>query len=308
MEGKKVLITGASGQCGRGMALVLSKKNEVHALARFSKPGVKEGIEGFGCTAWQVDMGTELPDMLPNDFDVVFHQAVSWHGDDDLNIQNQSFHLACQFVGDLMYRNDKATFVLMSTGSVYKPVEGACKEDETPLQGGGTYVTEKICMTQVARWIGRTFQRPWAVVRYWLPFAPYVVHPKVDSILEGRMPGSNPAAIRHRTYVKIHLDNTIKAVEYACPEGEIFNSATTENPTAAELARLGAKVAGVEVDPRVDDPPKPMGPGHTADTAKIERLLGPSSISFEEGLRRYRRARQENITVPQDWMFEEEER
>ena len=306
MEGKKILVTGASGQCGQALTFLLSKKNEVHALARFSKPERKEQAERLGCVVWQMDMGRERPYKLPTDFDVVIHEAVSWGGDDGLAEQNRSLHLSCQFVGDLMHRNEKAKFALISTGSVYQHIEGLCKEDETPVAPHGTYSLGKICMTQVARWVGHTFGRPWVVLRYCWPFAPYVQHPKVDSALEGRLRGGNPAAPGARTYVKIHVDNTLKALEHAKPDGEIFNSVTTEEFTAGDLAKIGAKVAGVAVDPAACEPGTPVGVGHWFSTEKIERMLGPSSISIEEGLRRYHRARQEDVLTPQDWMFEEE--
>ena len=307
MEGQKILVTGASGQCGRGLAFVLSRNNEVHGLARFRNPEIKEELERQGCVVWQMDMGSERPDRLPTDFDIVIHEAMSWSEGTELDEQNQVFHLSCQFVGDLMYRNAGATFALVSTGSVYKPVQGTCKEDETPVEGGSTYVTAKIAMTQVARWIGRTFGRPWVELRYWRPFAPYRrPHTCIDRMLKGEMPGRNPAAIHQRTCVKVHIDNTIKALDYAKPEGEIFNSATTENPTFADLARIGAKVAGVAPDPKASEPGEPPGPGHTADTEKLLRMIGPSSISIEEGVRRYLRAQEENINSPQDWMFAEE--
>jgi len=306
ITGKKILITGASGQCGRGLAFVLAAKNEVHALARFSKPEVKEELQRNGCVIWQMDMATERPTRLPKDFDIVIHEAVNWGGDDSLAEQNRSFHLSCQFVGDLMYANEQARFALVSTGSVYKAVEGTCKEDETPVMPQGTYCLAKVCMTQVARWIGHTFQRPWVVLRYYFPFAPYVPHPKVDRALTGQMAGDNPAAPAQRTYIQNHIFNTLRALQYAKPEGEIFNSATTEKITAGDMARIGAKVAGVQVDPRALQPGYSPGPRHEADTEKILRLLGPSPVSLEEGFRRYLRARRENILVPQSWMFEEE--
>ena len=51
----------------------------------------------------------------------------------------------------------------------------------------------------------------------------------------------------------------------------------------------------------------PTGPGHRTDTEKLLRLIGPSPVSLEEGLRRYHRAQQENVLTPQDWMFADEE-
>jgi len=307
LEGKKILIAGAGGQCGRGLCFWLSKGNEVHALSRFSKPGIKEEIEGHGCTTWVVDMGLERPDALPTDFDVVINEAVSWEGDDDLDVQNRSFHLSCQFIGDLMYRNEKATFALVSTGSVYKAVPGTCKEDETPVHGGNTYVTAKIAMTQVARWIGTTFNRPWCLLRYFYPFTAYDRHRRVDKMLDGMLMTGNPAEIFPRTYIKIHIENTIKALDYARPEGEIFNSATTDRYTVGELAKMGAQMTGAEADPRADEPGDPNATNHVPDIEKVQRLLGPASISMEEALRRYIRGKEENIETPQEWMFAEEE-
>lgn len=304
MEGKKILVTGASGQFGRGFVHVLSKKNEVHALARFTNPTVLEEVEKKAEKVWKMDMGTERPADLPTDFDVIFHQAVGWQGDDVVSEQNKSFHMTCQFVGDLIYRNEKAVAVLGSTGSVYQSVEGVCKEDETPVFGGHTYVTTKIAMEQVAWWVANTFGRKIAVMRYFWPYAPYVKHPKVDSYLSGDIRGNNPDAISQRTYIKHHIDKTVLAAEHASNPPMIFNCATNENLTQRELATVGAKVTGAELSERAKGPGKPMGPGHTACSEKMVKHLGPTTVLTEEAFRRYHKAQQEGILWPEDWMFE----
>ena len=306
MQGKKILITGATGQIGRGLVHVLSKRNEVHAVARFGDAAIREEIEKKVERIWRMDMGAERADGLPADFDVVFHEAVNWDREGGFEDQRRSFHLSCTFVGDLLYRNAGAAFVLGSTGSVYEPVaDGRCKEDATRVHGWNAYVLAKIAMTQVARWICAAFDRRVAVIRYWYPYAPYKPHGKVDAALAGRVFGDNPHRINERTYVQNHIENTIRAAEFAANPPEVFNSATDEYPTMADMARIGAGVTGAPLDPRADEPGEPEGDGHSPCIEKMIRFFGPTRIRNEEGFRRYWRARQENITWPEDWMFEE---
>lgn len=305
MQNKKVLVTGASGQIGRGLTHVLAKDNEVHALARFGKADVLAEVEGKVEKVWRMDMGTERPDALPTDFDAVFHMAVAWGGDDDIDEQERSFHLSCDFIADLMVANEGAAFVLGSTGSVYKHLEkGLVIEDETPVTGGSTYVTAKIAMMRLAHWVGTRFGRRSAIIRYCRPYAAYSPHPKVDKFLTGRILGNSPNAIDQRTYIKQHVDNTVAAAAHAKPDVEVFNSVTPENYCQAELAQIGAKVSGVEPAENAVKTAEPEIKGHIADAEKSARLLGPMTVDTEEGFRRYHRARQENILWPEDWMFE----
>jgi nucleoside-diphosphate-sugar epimerase len=306
MRDKKILVTGASGQIGRGLVHVLSKENEVHALARFSKPERLPDVQQKAARVWQVDMAAQKPDQLPTDFDVVFHMAVGWAGDETLESQNESFHLSCDFVGDLMKRNQPATFVLGSTGSVYQAIEGFCKEDETPTEGGKTYVTSKIAMSHLARWLSPQYGHRVAEIRYWYPYAPYMPHPRVNRFFQGSIPGGNTQEIHQRTYIKHHVDKTIAAAGHASMPLEIFNMATEENLTMGQLARLAAGISGAELNEKALDPGHAPGPGHVADTAKSVRLLGPTPISAEEGLRRYWKGHEAGLTVPEDWMFQDE--
>lgn len=128
LEGKKVLVTGATGHIGRGLAYILSKNNEVHAAARFSKPEIKEELASFCDALHQIDFGSkDGVEKLPKDFDVVFNQAVLWdpwdkpfkEWDDFRRVMEVNSFLPGRL---MMYYGETGTkLVFGSTGGLYIP-------------------------------------------------------------------------------------------------------------------------------------------------------------------------------------------
>ena len=203
-----------------------------------------------------------------------------------------------------MYRNDRAAFVLASTGSVYRSSNHPVREDATPLAGGHSYVTTKIAMSRLARWISTRFGRSVVEMRYWYPFAPYRQHAKIDGFLMGQIVGDDPDTIHQRTYIKTLLEKTIAAVAHAGSPPLVINCASTENLTQRQIAQVGLRVSGLPYRQPTPMPSFVDAVGPTADTSKMVRLLGPETVGLEEGMRRYLRARQQKIDWPEDWMFE----
>ena len=302
MMGKKILVTGASGQLGRGLCFVLAKENEVHALARFSMPERLEQLQRMGAQIWQKDGATDTLDDLPTDFDVVFNQALHWGGQTRQE-QDECFATNTDFPANLMMHCEKAVFVLGSTGSEYKTSPDPAKEAESLFEGREPYTMSKIAMGRLVRWISLRTGRKSAILRYYYPYAPYLQHPRVDKCFKGRMMGGNPDALMNRSYIRDLLDKTIAAADHASSPPLEINVATNELHTYYELAEIGARVAGVPLDPSVKPGTGENRAGEVPDLTRMNELLGPSVISTEEGFRRYYRARQEGIDWPEDWMF-----
>lgn len=76
IKGKKVLITGGTGQIAGPIVEDMVKDNEVWCPARFSDPNRKAQLEEMGvhCVRWE--MGTGDHSMLPADFTHVVHSAI----------------------------------------------------------------------------------------------------------------------------------------------------------------------------------------------------------------------------------------
>ena len=56
LDGKKILITGPSGQVAEPVVAALAQQADVYALARFSKSEDRERIAALGATCLSVDL------------------------------------------------------------------------------------------------------------------------------------------------------------------------------------------------------------------------------------------------------------
>lgn len=56
MKGKKILVTGGTGQVARPVAEALAEHNEVWCLGRFGTPGVERALNEKSVTTWRWDM------------------------------------------------------------------------------------------------------------------------------------------------------------------------------------------------------------------------------------------------------------
>ncbi len=152
---KKVLITGATGNVARSIALALASDNEVWCAARFSDPSVAAPATGpAGGDTKQYDgpaVRAELeqqglrtvrwtlgdPEMpgLPTDFTHVLHAAVDFDPRHDVAVQTNAVGAAML----MAHCRTAEAFVHVSTSAVYAHLEPDHWHVETdPL--GGTYV------------------------------------------------------------------------------------------------------------------------------------------------------------------------
>jgi nucleoside-diphosphate-sugar epimerase len=76
LQGKKILVTGGTGQIAGPIAEDLAKDNDVWVAARFSDSARKAELEGLGVTTCLWDMRSGDTSMLPDDFTHVVHSAL----------------------------------------------------------------------------------------------------------------------------------------------------------------------------------------------------------------------------------------
>ncbi|MFJ4283615.1 NAD-dependent epimerase/dehydratase family protein [Streptomyces massasporeus] len=153
LRGRKILITGGTGQVARPVAQALAEHNDVWCLGRFGDPAVERSLNEQGITSWRWDMADPSPDSLkglPEDFTHVMHSAVRRGEDGDFNATAEINSVA---TGRLMTHCRTAeAFLYVSTGALYKrqtldhryteddPVDGAA--DWLPAYPMGKLATE----------------------------------------------------------------------------------------------------------------------------------------------------------------------
>ena len=129
MTGKRVMVVGGTGKIGKHLVPKLVRLgNEVHALARFGRPGQREALERLGVRCYSTDVA--CPGAfhgIPNDYDVVLHEAALKFGsEDDLD---STAEINVRAVGRAM-EHFAATraFLFASSGNVYADsVDGAAE-------------------------------------------------------------------------------------------------------------------------------------------------------------------------------------
>jgi nucleoside-diphosphate-sugar epimerase len=75
LDGRKIPVTGATGQVTRPIAEALARRNEVWCIARFSDPEARRQLEAQGIRTHVWHMGDAGFGALPDDFTHVIHSA-----------------------------------------------------------------------------------------------------------------------------------------------------------------------------------------------------------------------------------------
>src|SRR3954449_2247393 len=76
LEGKRILITGPTGQVALPVTRALAADNDVIGIARFRDEAVRAELEGRGVTCLTVDLAAGEFDDVPDDVDYVINLAV----------------------------------------------------------------------------------------------------------------------------------------------------------------------------------------------------------------------------------------
>lgn len=288
ITGKKLLITGPTGQVALPVVEHFAKIADVYALARFSKVEDRQRIEALGATVIQADLADpEALAAIPEDIDYVLNFAVVKTGDFDYDLAANG-----EGVGNLMMRcrNAKA-FVHFSSTAVYEYAGQEARKENSPLGDNHramfpTYSISKIAAETVCRFAAHQIQLPTTIARLSVPYGdnggwmyfhllmmqqgiPIEVHPDKPNY-----------------YNPLHVDDYIEKIPYLL--GAASTDVTTVNFGGSQKVSIEqwcgyiSELTGLQ--PVFKDNAKAFG-SLAIDTEKMHELIGSTKVDWRDGVR-----------------------
>lgn len=289
MEGKKILVTGASGLIGSALCNKLAGKNEVWGLATFRNPEKKAQLEKMGVKILQKDVVTDPIGDIPATYDVIFHELVILY-EQDVN-PKRTVEANAYFTARLMeHCSSSKSIVLASTGGVYRPSLEYEKETNTPGPHGW-YATSKLGMEYLGTYLSRKFEMPAIILRYFWPYGPE--QGRITRMMKSIKKGEEIIVSRVREdryqpiFVEDLADITIKSVESAVVNPPIFNVAGLETITWREMAtKIGLEIGIQPKFKEVDEERL----SHLCDLTKMRAVMGDPKTNLKDGIHKVKDA------------------
>lgn len=291
MQGKKILVTGLTGQVAYPVALAYAKNNEVWGAARFSDPAKRADLESQGIRCVAIDLEKGDFSALPTDFDYVFHFAVFRNADDDFDLD---FRTNAEATGLLMSHCRKAkAFLHVSSTAVYESV-GHNELFETSALGDNhrsmmtTYSITKIATEAVVRFAAREYNLPTVIARLCVPYGDNGGWPYYHLLMM-----KNGAAIpvhenKPNIYSLIHEDDIIATIpallDSASVPANIVNWGGQEKVSIEEWSAYIGEITGSK--PQFQYTTQCLE-SVVVNNDKLQKIAGgPLKMHWKDGLRR----------------------
>lgn len=288
--GRKILITGASGQVARPVAEALAKDNEVWAIGRFGSPGIEEQLQAKGIRTWRWTMGSGNLAGLPQDFTHVLHAAVDRGDDGDFN---RAIEVNSAGIGQLMTHTRNAeAFIYVSTGAIYAAQGIDHLYSETDALAGvaawlPVYPVAKIAAEGAVRAFATTLGLKTTIARLNVAYGPYG-HGGVPVLLYRQMLAGKPIPIPQQGQnlaSLIHTDDIVRQVpllwDAATAPALLVNWGGDEAVGIEDCMRYIQGLTGIEAKFEKSDVTRQT---YAFDNTRRQALIGNCTVPWREGI------------------------
>ena len=286
LEGKRLLITGATGFVAQPIIAALAHSSEVFAAARYQKSEQKTSMRALGATPVVVDLASSDFSQLP-DVDYVLNLAVAksgkWRTDLAINAEN---------LGHLMQRyQNVAAFLHVSSTAVYAYSDHQAKDEYAALGDNHkhlfeTYSISKIAAESVARFAAKTFDIPLTIARLNVPYGNFPCWPYFHLMM---MQNGMPIDIhpdQPNGYSPIHADDYIAKIPYllaaASCDTTLVNLAGDEVVSIEQWCEYMSELTGLPVS--FNKTEQALG-NLSVNTTRQTELSGACHMPWQRGIK-----------------------
>ncbi|MEU6484910.1 NAD(P)-dependent oxidoreductase [Streptomyces sp. NPDC046887] len=295
LKGKKILVTGGSGQVARPVAEALAEHNEVWCLGRFGTPGVERELNDRSVITRYWDMEDRSPDGLrglSEDFTHVIHSAVRRGEDGDFNASAEVNAVAA---GRLMaHCRGAEAFLYVSTGALYarRTLDHAYTEDD-PVDGVAdwlpAYPVGKIATEGAVRAFSQVLGLPTTIARLNIAYGPGG-YGGVPMLYFKRMLAGEPIPVPmsgQNWCSPLHTDDLVAQVPHlwqaASTPATLVNWGGDEAVGITDCVRYLSELTGVRA---TLVPSEVTRETYRFDPSRRRELTGPCAVSWRDGIRR----------------------
>ena len=292
LDGKKVLITGLTGQIGGAIANAHAPRCEMWGLARYTRGGSREQVEAMGVRPVVCDLARGDFAGVPDDFDYVLHFAAttSPRNADEGMAQN------AEATGLLMHHCRKAkAFLHIGATACYTPnPDPNHRFKETDDMGsaflrGPNYAGTKLAAEGVVRTLARILDLPVTIARINVAYGDYD---------DGGMPGRHLKALVEGGVITlpigpcmhspIHDDDLAAHVEpllrAASVPATIVNWGGSEGVNVRDWVDYLGELTGLT--PKFNFTDERALPSYVTDTTKGREIGREWKVHWKDGMRR----------------------
>ena len=287
IQGKKVLITGPTGQVAEPVVAAWAGQCDLYALARFSKAEDRSRIEALGATCLSVDLSDpEGLAEVPTDFDYVLNFAVVKTGDFDYDLAANA-----EGLGRLMLHcRGVSAFLHLSSTAVYEYAGHEPRSEDSPLGDNHrvmfpTYSISKIAAETVCRFVARQFGIPTVIARLSVPYGDNGGWPYYHLLMMEQGIPIDLHPDKPNYYNPLHVDDYLeklpRLLAVADVEPVTVNFGGSEQVSIEEWCAYLTELTGHE--PVFQDNPKAFG-SLAVDATLMHDLVGPTQVHWRDGI------------------------
>jgi nucleoside-diphosphate-sugar epimerase len=290
LKGERILVTGASGLMGFAIAKALAPDNEVTACARFADAGDAKTLEEAGARIVRFDLASRDLSPLPEAVDVVMHFGTMTAFPTTPEERAWQMEVNTQSTGRLAMRYRDCRAFVYASASVYKFLGAHQLTEDDPYgmsPGLESYCASKIAAEQLLHFLSREYEIPVVILRINSAYGPRggSIAGRVDRVRAGEPVIIYPGVENRYSpiFETDFVEKSIASASIASVPPETINLAGSETCSIEQYCAIAGDLCGKE--PILVESPEAIPPLWT-DPSKMERLLGKTSVSMREGIRR----------------------